>query len=152
MNLFSGVQHEVVTGRKTKFESFNVNQKEGQPSRFYGRVVVDTATQPQGVAGGRVIVEFMNEAGASTDSKTTTGSSTYSGDITESIRDAFQLRVEAAEVVTALCTKRETAKRKHIEQRTQADALIKEESPEPAQFPLQMKKTQCPRCIDTEGM
>ncbi|EWZ34056.1 uncharacterized protein FOBCDRAFT_277547 [Fusarium oxysporum Fo47] len=64
INLFSGVQHEVVTGRKTKFESFYVNQERGQPSRFYGRVVEDTATQPQCVAGGNVIVEFMKEEGA----------------------------------------------------------------------------------------
>lgn len=63
MNLFSGVQHEVVTGAKTKFESFYVKQESGQRCRFYGRVVVATATQPQPVARGKVIMEFRNENG-----------------------------------------------------------------------------------------
>ncbi|KAI9861113.1 MAG: hypothetical protein M1813_005542 [Trichoglossum hirsutum] len=57
--------------------------------------------------------------------------------------------VEAAELMTALCDKRETAKQRRIRQR-QAAVPVKEESPPPDPFPLLMGKTQCPRCIGDE--
>lgn len=70
--------------------------------------------------------------------------------------ELYRLRIEAAALQTALCSKRETVKRKLIQRRTPTDIPIKEESPEespePDQFPLLMQKTQCPCCIGNESM
>ncbi|KAK4443569.1 hypothetical protein QBC34DRAFT_488318 [Podospora aff. communis PSN243] len=53
--------------------------------------------------------------------------------------DGFkQLRVQAVELMVALCHRQETAKRRTLRERAPADVRIKEE-------------TQCPRCIGNEG-
>jgi hypothetical protein len=60
------------------------------------------------------------------------------------------LRIRAANLMTILCSKKETAKRKVIRLKAQsapADALVKQEPPGPDSFPLLMDKTQCPCCI-----
>jgi hypothetical protein len=63
----------------------------------------------------------------------------------------LDLRIQVAELMTALCWKTETVKRDYIRRRAQAEISIKEESPEPDIFPLLMERTQCPRCIGNEG-
>ncbi|KAI3322201.1 hypothetical protein HD806DRAFT_523567 [Xylariaceae sp. AK1471] len=60
----------------------------------------------------------------------------------------MSLHIKAVELMTTLCNKKETAKRKYIQQNTSTNATIKEESPRPKQFPLLINKTQCPHCID----
>lgn len=62
------------------------------------------------------------------------------------------LRVEATQLMTALCSKKETVKRKYIRRTAQADVPIKEESPELDRFPLLMDRTQCPCCIGSKAL
>ena len=67
--------------------------------------------------------------------------------------DLRNLRIEAAELMTILCNKKETAKRKVIRRIAEAapvDVFVKQESPGPDCFPLLMDKTQCPYCIGSE--
>ncbi|EAQ91198.1 predicted protein [Chaetomium globosum CBS 148.51] len=63
--------------------------------------------------------------------------------------ELLELRIQAAELMVALCGKRETVKRNHIRRRaqTQANVTVKE-SPGPDPFPLLMDRKQCPYCID----
>jgi hypothetical protein len=68
-------------------------------------------------------------------------------------KDLRNLRIEAAELMTILCNKKETAKRKVIKQTAQSapiDVFVKQESPGPDCFPLLMDKTQCPYCIGSD--
>jgi hypothetical protein len=58
-----------------------------------------------------------------------------------SIEKLSELRIEAADLMVAICDKRETARRERVEEGTIA------EPPERDPFPLLMDKTQCPRCI-----
>lgn len=60
----------------------------------------------------------------------------------------LRLHIRAAELMTTLSDRRETAKRRRILQKAQAD--VKEESPGPDLFPLLMERTQCPRYIGDE--
>ena len=62
-------------------------------------------------------------------------------------RDLHNIRIEAAELMTVLYNKKETAKRKRIRPMAQTDIPVKQESPEPDRFPLRMDKTQCPYYI-----
>ena len=68
------------------------------------------------------------------------------------------LRIEATQLMTALCSKRETARRKYIRRTARADTVdgiempIKEESPDLDRFPLLMEKTQCPCCIGCKAL
>lgn len=63
MRVFSGVQNEVVTGRKTKFESFYKRFSDGE-TYLTGRVVADGPPRDSpGVTGGLVIVAFTREHG-----------------------------------------------------------------------------------------
>ncbi|KAK4195369.1 hypothetical protein QBC40DRAFT_310712 [Triangularia verruculosa] len=57
------------------------------------------------------------------------------------------LRIRAAELMVALCDKRETKKRDAVRRRPPAEVVVKEESPRPDPFPLLMERTQCPQCI-----
>ncbi|KAL2133499.1 hypothetical protein VTI74DRAFT_2264 [Chaetomium olivicolor] len=66
-----------------------------------------------------------------------------------SATELLELRIQAAELIVALCGKRETAKRKCIRRRARADVTAKEESPAPEPFPLLMDRKQCP---STSGM
>jgi hypothetical protein len=64
--------------------------------------------------------------------------------------DLRNLRIQAAELMTMLCNKKETAKRKVIRQAapmSDTNTFVKQESPGPDCFPLLMEKTQCPCCI-----
>ena len=63
-----------------------------------------------------------------------------------------ELRIQAAELMVALCDKKETAKRRQIRKVDQANIPIKQESPETDTFPLLMGKAQCPRCIGDESI
>lgn len=63
----------------------------------------------------------------------------------------LDLRIQAAELMTALCLKQETVKRDYIRRRAATSIQVKEESPAPDIFPLLMQRTQCPRCIGNEG-
>ena len=49
-----------------------------------------------------------------------------------------QLRIQAAELMAALCDKKETAKRRQIPKAAQADVPVKVESPATDKFPLLM--------------
>ncbi|KAB5526432.1 hypothetical protein GE09DRAFT_1151480 [Coniochaeta sp. 2T2.1] len=62
------------------------------------------------------------------------------------------LRIQAGELMSILCDKRETIKRDRIRQRALADVMVKEESPESDTFPLLMQRTQCPLCIGDERL
>ncbi|KAF9784253.1 hypothetical protein IL306_007721 [Fusarium sp. DS 682] len=70
------------------------------------------------------------------------------------------LRIEATQLMTALCSKRETVKRKYIRRATPAnvpmldetDVSIKQEVPELDRFPLLMEKTQCPCGIGSKAI
>lgn len=67
--------------------------------------------------------------------------------------DLRNLRIQAAELMTILCNKKETAKRKVIRQAAQTsgiNAFVKQESPGSGCFPLLMEKTQCPCCIGSD--
>lgn len=57
------------------------------------------------------------------------------------------LRIRCVELMTALNYKRETAKRRRIQKRVQANVLEEGEFSGSDPFPLLMGKTQCPRCI-----
>ncbi|KAI0414731.1 FluG domain-containing protein [Xylaria grammica] len=58
--------------------------------------------------------------------------------------DLFYRRIQATELMTALCLKRETKKRDQRRVRMQAHTRIEEGSPRPDPSPLLMYKTQCP--------
>ncbi|GAW21824.1 hypothetical protein ANO14919_113490 [Xylariales sp. No.14919] len=58
--------------------------------------------------------------------------------------DLFYRRIQATELMTALCLKWETKKRDQRRVRMQAHTRIEEESPRPDPSPLLMYKTQCP--------
>jgi hypothetical protein len=62
------------------------------------------------------------------------------------------LRIQAGELMSILCGKRDTVKRERIRQRAPANVMVKEESPGPDTFPLLMQRTQCPRCIGDESL
>ncbi|CAK7223793.1 hypothetical protein SEUCBS140593_005350 [Sporothrix eucalyptigena] len=62
-----------------------------------------------------------------------------------------QRRIEAGELMAALCQKRDTVKLRRIHQKSHNTAHSEEEeSPRPDPFPLLMGKTQCPRCVGDE--
>lgn len=61
--------------------------------------------------------------------------------------ELLELRIEATELMIALCGKTETVKRHRTRRKAAGGILIKEESPGPDPFPLLMHRTQCPRCI-----
>ncbi|KAI0531848.1 hypothetical protein GGR58DRAFT_518190 [Xylaria digitata] len=65
-------------------------------------------------------------------------------------KDLFSLRIQAAELWVALCSKRETVRCRRIRQRARPQVLVNESSPAPDLFPLLMQKTQCPQCIGDE--
>jgi hypothetical protein len=56
----------------------------------------------------------------------------------------LERRIQVAELMVALCDKRETARCKLTRQSAQHEVSVKEESPAPDPFPLLMQKTQCP--------
>ncbi|KAJ4307540.1 hypothetical protein N0V84_012658 [Fusarium piperis] len=58
-----------------------------------------------------------------------------------------QRRVEAIDLMVALCDKRETIRRDRIRARRQIEPAIKQESPEPEPFPLLLNPNQCPDCV-----
>ena len=64
----------------------------------------------------------------------------------------YKLRIQAAELMVALCDKKETAKRRQIRMAAHADVPVKVESPATDKFPLLMDKEQCPRCIGDESI
>lgn len=74
--------------------------------------------------------------------------------------EVFQQRIKAIDLMVALCDKRETVRRKHIQQRAITAPPIKGESPKvelerylsPDSFPLLMKATQCPDCFGDERL
>ncbi|KAL6409964.1 hypothetical protein AUP68_06371 [Ilyonectria robusta] len=76
-----------------------------------------------------------------------------SADLTE--EEAYRRRIEAIDLMVALCDKRETVKRDRIRLRTKVNPPVKSESPEPEAkfepnpdpFPLLMQATQCPDCV-----
>ncbi|KAL2024965.1 hypothetical protein VTK56DRAFT_3664 [Thermocarpiscus australiensis] len=65
---------------------------------------------------------------------------------------SHELRIRAAELIVALCDKRETQKRDAVRRRPPAEVIVKEESPGPDPFPLLMERTQCPQCIGDERL
>jgi uncharacterized protein DUF3435 len=65
------------------------------------------------------------------------------------MEEISQLRIRAADLMTGLCGKQETAKRLRIWQRPH---VVIKESPELDPFPLHMNKTQCPDCIGDERL
>ncbi|KAK3938085.1 hypothetical protein QBC46DRAFT_460441 [Diplogelasinospora grovesii] len=58
-----------------------------------------------------------------------------------SYKDLFDLRIQAAELMVALCDKRETARCRRIRQCARPEVSVKESSPVPDPFPLLMQKT-----------
>ncbi|KAN0087176.1 Protein of unknown function (DUF3435) domain containing protein [Elaphomyces granulatus] len=68
-----------------------------------------------------------------------------------SFTELLELCTQTAELMVALCDKRETVKRE-IRRRAPAVVMVKETPPEPDPFPLLMQRTQCPRCIGDEGL
>ncbi|KAK4158599.1 FluG domain-containing protein [Cladorrhinum sp. PSN259] len=66
--------------------------------------------------------------------------------------ELLELRIQAAELMVALCGKRETVKRNRIPRRARADVTVKEEAPGPDPFPLLMDRKQCPCCIGDETL
>ncbi|KAK4222417.1 hypothetical protein QBC38DRAFT_549244 [Podospora fimiseda] len=62
----------------------------------------------------------------------------------------LELRILAAELMVALCGKRNTVKRNRIQRRARVDVKVKDESPRPDIFPLLMDKKQCLHCIGDE--
>jgi len=64
--------------------------------------------------------------------------------------EIFELRIQAVELTQALCGRREMARSRRIRARTQAEVVIKQESPGPDDFPLLLQNTQCPDCIGDE--
>ncbi len=61
----------------------------------------------------------------------------------------LERRIQVAELMVALCDKRETARCRRIRHNAPSEAPVKE-SLIPNPFPLLMHKTQCPRCIGDE--
>lgn len=70
--------------------------------------------------------------------------------------EIVELRIRAADLMAALCGKRETAKSARIRQRPRADVQVKQESSEPElepdPFPLIIGNKQCPDCIGDERL
>ncbi|PQK15629.1 hypothetical protein BB8028_0005g11410 [Beauveria bassiana] len=76
--------------------------------------------------------------------------------------ELFEYRVEAIDLMVALCDKKETGKTRRAQRPARIEASIKQESPEsdasseldfgPDPFPLLMETTQCPDCIGDEQM
>lgn len=74
--------------------------------------------------------------------------------------EIFQQRIEAINLMVALCDKRETVKRDRIQQRARACLPIRiepleartESLPSPDRFPLLMHASQCPDCIGDERL
>ncbi|EWZ27959.1 hypothetical protein FPRO04_13078 [Fusarium proliferatum] len=72
----------------------------------------------------------------------------------------LERRIEAIQLMVALCDKRETAKRHRVQQNVRAQPHIKiepteassEPSPSVNQFPLLMQPGQCPDCIGDERL
>jgi hypothetical protein len=72
----------------------------------------------------------------------------------------LQCRIEAIDLMVALCDKRETVKRDRVQLRVSPERPIKAESPgvdgevapSPDPFPLLMQATQCPDCIGDERL
>ncbi|KAK3692968.1 hypothetical protein B0T22DRAFT_495937 [Podospora appendiculata] len=64
---------------------------------------------------------------------------------------SLEVRIHAGELMSALCEKRETAKRHRVGQ-TAPTGIVKTESPEPDVFPLLMQRSQCPHCIGDERL
>ncbi|KAK7211084.1 hypothetical protein V2G26_018262 [Clonostachys chloroleuca] len=72
----------------------------------------------------------------------------------------FQRRIEAIDLMVALCDKRETIKRDRIQQWAKACLAIKTEPleashkslPSPDRFPLLLHAAQCPDCIGDERL
>ena len=62
------------------------------------------------------------------------------------------LRIEAIDLMVALCDKRETVRRNCIRKRTEIEPAIKQESPKPEPFPLLLGLTQCPDSIGDENL
>ncbi|RYO82108.1 hypothetical protein DL764_009661 [Monosporascus ibericus] len=79
-------------------------------------------------------------------------------DLTED--EIFQRRIEAINLMVALCDKKETVKRDRIQQRAKVCLPVKSEPPEaetepmpsPDRFPLLMQAAQCPDCIGDERL
>ncbi|KAH8719857.1 hypothetical protein HC256_000269 [Beauveria bassiana] len=76
--------------------------------------------------------------------------------------DLFQRRVEAIDLMVALCDKKETGRTSRTQRPATLEAFIKQQSPgsdtlsesdlEPDPFPLLMEATQCPDCIGDEQL
>lgn len=64
--------------------------------------------------------------------------------------ELLERRIQVAELMVALCDKRETARCRRIRHNAPSEAPATVESPVPNSFPLLMEKTQCPRCIGDE--
>jgi hypothetical protein len=64
----------------------------------------------------------------------------------------LERRIRVAELMVALCDKRETARCRVTRQSALHEVSVKEESPAPDPFPLLMQKTQCPRCIGDQRL
>ncbi|KAK7429834.1 hypothetical protein QQZ08_003679 [Neonectria magnoliae] len=72
----------------------------------------------------------------------------------------FQLKIEAVDLMVALCDKRETVKRNCIQQRPQTCLSVKTDTleiehetlPSPDPFPLLLRAGQCPDCIGDERL
>lgn len=69
-----------------------------------------------------------------------------------SATELLKLRIQATELMVALCGKRETVKRNRIRREARADITVKEESPGPDPFPLLIDRKQCPHCIGDETL
>ncbi|XP_044716549.1 FluG domain-containing protein [Hirsutella rhossiliensis] len=77
-------------------------------------------------------------------------------------KEISQHRIEAIDLMVALCDKKETGKNSRTRLRAQVGQSIKQESPElcassepepgPDPFPLLMEATQCPDCIGDEQL
>ncbi|EJP61685.1 FluG domain-containing protein [Beauveria bassiana ARSEF 2860] len=76
--------------------------------------------------------------------------------------ELFQRRVEAIDLMVALCDKKETGRTSRTQRPATVEAFIKQQSPgsvtlsepdlEPDPFPLLMEATQCPDCIGDEQL
>jgi hypothetical protein len=66
--------------------------------------------------------------------------------------ELLELRIQAAELMIALCGRRETVKRARVRRRPRADVTIKEESPMPDPFPLLIDRKQYLYCIEDEAL
>ncbi|KAM0742721.1 hypothetical protein ACQRIT_002898 [Beauveria bassiana] len=76
--------------------------------------------------------------------------------------ELFQRRVEAIDLMVALCDKKETGRTSRTQRPATVEAFIKQESPgsdtlsepdlEPDPFPLLMEAKQCPDCIGDEQL